>query len=492
MNRIACTPTDPACDKFEPKKGKKGDKGGKGARNKQTFILDLNAEIPDKIEPCGFTEDTLTEACWLPYRDQDGALEVRPSIIVHEKGKEPEILDFIVQERIKGTFPSQQLSSLMSVESAKMVKEGATIDPHQIDKEIDEAITKHLDIPQAERILVKRWIEGTYFYDVFDAYPIQNILGVSESGKSRLCLLNLSLCYHAEQSINVTEAGIFRAKEEDKITQIIDEAEYLNNPKLYATLKTLLNASYSKNSGFVSRYDEENGKRVKKRFNLYSPLCISGIGGLSGITLSRSFRVVMKRVNKDFPKADPKKYTKLRDKLYALRVMQCFEIREAYNKLDISSIVSARFEELFKPLFTLTKVFGTEKEWDILAEWCKNYANNFRLEALNVAKEEMVLSAVSKTKPAQPDWYSLKDVADKVMKESGHPITSKRVSSILHRLGITQRRKTYGLIHFYCSDALLEECAARIGLYPCSPNSPNSLSSLNPQTEFNLEATFSQ
>ena len=241
---------------FEPihkqqhKEGAKGGRGGK--RDKKTYKLDLTAEIPDQLQPCGFTGDILTETAWLPYRDKDETLELRPSIIIVEKGKNPEILDFLKQERIKGTFPSKDLDSLMTVKAAKMIAENTIIDPHEVDREIEEAIKKHLDMPKAERILCKRWIEGTFFFDCFEAFPLQNILGVSESGKSRLCLLNLSLCYHAEQSINVTEAGIFRSKEEDKVTLIIDEAEYLNNPKLYATLRILLNASYSKNSGYVS------------------------------------------------------------------------------------------------------------------------------------------------------------------------------------------------------------------------------------------------
>lgn len=36
----------------------------------------------------------------------------------------------------------------------------------------------------------------------------------------------------------------------------------------------------------------------------------------------------------------------------------------------------------------LTKVFGTNKEWNASAEWAKLYENAFRAEDLNVAIEE--------------------------------------------------------------------------------------------------------
>lgn len=480
-NKITCLPSDSPCEKFQPKKtkrGKRGERGEEGA--KKDYTLDLDAPIPETLEVCGFTGDNLTECCWLPYRDKNGEIEVRPSIILAEKTKDPQIIDFMKQGKIKGTFPSKNLDSLMTPKAAKMITTNTTIDPHKVDKEIDQAINKHLDVGKAERILIKRWVEGSYFYDVFDAYPIQNILGVSESGKSRLCLVNLALCYHAEQCINVTEAGIFRSKEEDKVSMIIDEAEYLNNPKLYATLKILLNASYSKNSGFVTRYDEDSkGRRIKKRFNLYSPLCVSGIAGLSGVTLSRAFRLVMRRTDRDFPKANSKTYRTLRDKLYALRIRHCFDIHKLYENLDISDIVTARFHELFLPLFTLTKFFGTEEEWQTLADWCKEYASNFRIEALNVAKEEMTLVCLSKIQPTMPpDWYALKDLARKIVEEYGKQVTSRNVSSILHRLGITKRKKSTGITLFYAPKALVEESGRRIGLTsfssPISPISPNS------------------
>jgi len=457
-------PDDPACPNLTPRLGGESRLGRRSREKKKTWKLDINAEVPQTLKPCCFAEDTLTESAWLPYEDEEGNIALRPSIIMIKKGQEPQILDFLEQNQVKGTFPSQDMQSLMTTQAVQMFSSYATIEPLDIDAQIDKAIQTHLSIPKAEAILAKRWIEGTFFYDVFDAFPLENILGVSESGKSRLNLLNLSLAYHAEGVIDPTEAGIFRSKEEDKATLCIDEAEYLNNPNLHSTLRILINASYSKYAGFVTRYDETEGKRVKRRFDLYSPMSICGIGGLEGVTLSRAFRIVMKRVDRDYPKANPDTYRTLRNMLYVLRIRHAFEIRELYEKMDISDIVTARFEELFKPLFTMTKFFGNDEEWQILSEWCREYQNNFRLEALNIAEEEQTLVSLYKLEPTETDWYSIKDLTDLINMEYNRKVSNQHVSGVLRRLGLEKRKKYQGYTLVYAPKQLVEECASRLGI----------------------------
>jgi len=474
--------TDTACDDFEPRREKKA-RVGRGGREKgeKRWTLTLYAKVPSTVKPCGFYGDMLTEALWLPYTDEKGNISMRPSVVIRKKNCEPQIKDFYKAEtKFKGVFPAQDMASLMSVHGAQMIASNAVIEPQKVDAEIDEAFKKHLEMLEAERILCKRWIEGTFFYDCFDAFPILNVLGVSESGKSRLNLLNLALCYHAEGVIDPTEAGIFRSKEEDKATLCIDEAEYLNNPHLYSTLRVLINASYSKHSGYVTRYDEVDGKRVKRRFDLYSPMSVTGIGGLEGVTLSRAFRIVMRKVDRDFPKANPDMYGILRDKLYVIRVRSCFDIYDSYQKIDISNIVTARFHELFKPLFMLTTIFGSKEEWEILSQWCSEYQQNFRVEALNVAEEEIVLICLSKLEPKIEDWFSLKDLADLVNAEYSRKVSSKYVSGVLYRLGLVRRKKYKGYTLVYAPKELIEESSKRIGVYLSDLPSPQTLPTPQP------------
>lgn len=482
---------DPACDdQFEQKTSSEGREGRRRSekRQREEWELNLYAKVPVTLKPCGFFNDTLTEAVWLPYK-KDNETQLRPSVILAKKdmpkNKPYKIVNFWNDtHEIKGTFPSLELPTLMSVKAVQMLESMVTIEPQKVDSQIEKAFQKHLSIPQPEMTVCKRWLEASFFYDLFDSFPIQSILGVSESGKSRLCMLNLALAYHGEGLIDPSEASIFRAKEEDRVTLIIDEAEYLNHPNLFSTLRILINASYSRNSGYVTRYDEEDGKRIKRRFDLYSPMCISGIAGLEGVSLSRAFRVVMRRTNKDFPKAYVSDYQTLRDFLYVLRIRHCFEVSDIYQKIDISEIVSARFEELFKPLFAMTKFLGSDEEHEILSQWCSDYEQNFRVEALNVAHEEAVLVCLSKLLPTQPDWYELKKLTDRVNASYNIKLNPKTVSNILYRLGFIKRKKVHGLTLIFTNKELLEMCASNIGI-EVEPQVTSSFSSPNATTSTN-------
>jgi len=238
-------------------------------------------------------------------------------------------------------------------------------------------------------------------------------MGASESGKSRILRVVQALSYHAESVVDPSPASIFRSKEEDKVTLCFDEAEYLNDPSMNQTVRVLINASYSKGLG-VPRYDEIDCKRVKRNFNLYSPFAIVGISGLDGVTASRAIRIVSERSNKDYPVAKVEDYADLRDKLYVLRFQKAFELKRVYNQIDISDIVSARFVELFKPIFALTEIFGSDQESEALTEWAKEYQNVFRVEASNLPEEEQILTMLTQLTPYPDEWYSLKELTDHV------------------------------------------------------------------------------
>jgi len=126
---------------------------------------------------------------------------------------------------------------------------------------------------------------------------------------------------------------------------------------------------------------------------------------------------------------------------------------------------------------------GTPEEYEILKEWCSEYEENFRIEALNVAEEEQVLVSVTKLEStmAMEEWHELKDLADKVNVEYNRKVTSKHISSVLRRLGITKRKKVKGYTLFYCPPELLETCAGRIGLSFCSTNATKSTNSTQQQ-----------
>lgn len=454
LNVLANPKTAKACKQFVKK------------RKKKTWKLDLEAEQPKTFEPCGFYEDMIIECAWLPYRNEKNEVENRPSLVVEKQNGKVEIYDFLSKDlpfKVQGTFPSADLPTLMTAKAVKMLLENVEVEPYEVDMELDKALTRHISIGNKRRILLKRWIEGTYFYDVFESFPILNVMGVSESGKSRILKVVQAVSYHAQGVVDPTPASIFRIKEEDKATLCFDEAEYLNDPRMNQTIRTLINASYSKGLA-VPRYDEIDGKRVKRKFNLYSPFAIVGISGLHGVTASRAIRIVTERANRDFPTAKTEEYANLRDKLYVLRFRKAFEVKRIYDHTDISDFVTARFVELFKPIFALTRLFGNETEYEQLKEWSSEYQNVFRVEALNLPEEEQVLNCLAQLKPLPDDWYSLKELTEKVNLTYSRQLSYQTVSRILTRIGVTERRRVKGATQFRVTRTELERIAERLGI----------------------------
>jgi hypothetical protein len=416
-------------------------------KREKGFVLDIEEEKPTIFKPSGFYETLLIEPTYLVFRNiETDEKTVRPSLIIVYREKF-EVYDFMspLPVDVRGVFPREDLATLITINGVRNFM-NSEVDAKTVLYVLENAIKTHVMISHnpAYPTLLKYWILGTFFYDVFDAYPIFGIIGPSESGKSRILSLILCLSYHGDGILDPTEAGMFRTKEEEKPTLCFDEAEYLTSGfGSRSIVPTLINASYSKISGMaVTRTEEIDGRRIRKRFELYSPMAISCISGFTGVTASRMITLITRRVEKDYPIARISDYNQLRDNLYILRFQYAFKIKEAYDKLEISSIVSARFNELFKPLFTLIKVFGTEEEWNVMAEYAKQYQEDSRSEALNVSDEEEVLITLWSMEPEEGEWYSVKELTDKLNLQYSRDLRTQRVSAVLKRLGFTKRRHT--------------------------------------------------
>ena len=339
------------------------------------YTMDLDKDIPPILNPFGFYPDQglVLEGLWLPYSNDGGEVKALPTVIIGTNcfdGDKTYFMDFdfkmlydienINGFEVKGNFPERDFNLATKKIVLKLRENNLDISINKVAKESYKILNKFVwfEDNDPQLIFSKYWILGTYFYDVFDAYPIFNINGVSESGKSRLLGLIRCLAYHGYNTLNPTEAGIFRDKEELKPTMCIDEEEYLRSKERRATVGTLINASYSKDGGWVTRHDESSGgKRVRKRFYLYSPLAISGILGLPGVTKSRVVQIIMQRAEKNYPKPHINDFLAFRDNLYLLRLTKSFDIYNLYTEIDLKGVVSRRFDELFRPIFTICKFF---------------------------------------------------------------------------------------------------------------------------------------
>ena len=265
-------------------------------------------------------------------------------------------------------------------------------------------IPKHLYMDNdGARKTLAYWIMATYFYDIFDAFPIGHGWGFYGSGKSRLGMFVVALAYHGMFGIDITSADLFRTKEEFRPTLVIDENE--ENRKEFTTIKDdLINASYVRGAGSVSRRRKVKTERgemyVRDSFQLYSPTFLCSINAMK-TPQSRSRVIIFPMVKKNVkvPIAMRKDYVEIADALYEYKFKYWPEMREIYEDIRLEGLkgISARGLELWLPIFTVMKAIGRwEEDFDDVFEFHK-LNENYQKEADMIDEERPTLyRAISK------------------------------------------------------------------------------------------------
>jgi len=359
-----------------------------------TGLPDFDAKIPKKIPLFGFVIDEnkkiLTEGFWAMY-DGEPRLFVYMSIVETEIGTDlektskperAEIVPFPTSEQDSAEleqgwqFNRDLLPPYFTqdwlVSPSVFKRRDVAIDQIEMGKTIfrelyNIIIPNHLLIPnESERKALAYWIMGTYFYDVFDAYPIGHGWGFYGSGKSRLGTLVVSLAYHGMFGINITSADLFRTKEEFKPTLVIDENE--ENLRDVVTIKDdMINGSYVRGGGSVSRRREVQtsaGKiYVRDTFDLYSPTFFCSINQMrTPASRSRTITFPMVKRAVTVPIAERRLYKNLIDSLYEYRFKTWQSAREIYVQLNKEGVegVKGREHELWLPIFTMMKLIDRE------------------------------------------------------------------------------------------------------------------------------------
>jgi len=225
------------------------------------------------------------------------------------------------------------------------------------------------------------WDIGTYFHQLFSAYPIFENRGLSGTAKTKTMVVSSYITLNSTDiMVNPSEATLFRETDILRPTKYIDEAEklwaYNKNTGRYEgdTRTELINASYTKN-GVVPRQERYGNKFVTKWYHCYSPTMLSSITGLYGATENRAItQIHTKAPDKDKrgelePEDDTNdiKWEEIRNKCYLFALQNWKEVYEEYLKFDIGKNkegeeyqIKKRDLQLWKPLLVLAKIIDKE------------------------------------------------------------------------------------------------------------------------------------
>jgi len=200
------------------------------------------------------------------------------------------------------------------------------------------------------------WTIGTYFYPIFEAYPMLFFNALKGSGKTKVLTLIGSMAFNSLNALNVTSSSLFRMIEGTKATILIDEIEHITK-KETSDLRALLLGGYKKGQ-FVPRTEEMKKKGVKTYgvplYDIYSPKALANISGIEDILEDRCISIILEKgtdpekVNREVDVND-EKWQKIRDKLFMCLMVNAkavYEESKRFSINDIKSVVSEVSEHI--------------------------------------------------------------------------------------------------------------------------------------------------
>ena len=159
-------------------------------------------------------------------------------------------------------------------------------------------IKTYLDIDEDDETILAAWMMAAAFKEGFQTMPILFVNASKGSGKTRLLKLVEAILPEFLMTVNLTESALFRLSSM-KRGLCLDEAERgaISN-KERVNLTELLNVCY-KRGGKVVRI-EKRGRRAAlepHEYEVFNPVVLANIYGLSAVVEDRSINIVMKKTN---------------------------------------------------------------------------------------------------------------------------------------------------------------------------------------------------
>ncbi|MEM4591750.1 MAG: hypothetical protein QW555_07980 [Nitrososphaerota archaeon] len=350
------------------------------------------------------------------------------------------------------TYPEQVVSEefIRNFEEGKILN----IDEREVYQRIVNKILEYSDVEEYKAKIIALWIIGTYFHQLFDAYPFLFLYGMWQSGKTKMLTLLSKLCFLGTMDIDISEASFFRMAEDFCPTLLLDETEYLREGESAKTLKKLIYARYKKSGGYVQRVEGERDKQVRN-YRVYGPLAIASIRDVDTLIADRCIRLVLLRgldkekMNK-WPSDEDPDFQAIRDMLYAIMLTKWKRVREIYKDIKCGEM-SGREWELWRPLFTIASFVG-EDICDIALELSRG-----KLEAMLGEKAEFWIIKALLSLVQEERWYSNREIREKILgdivdeeerDELKKLLSAERIGKVVTSLGFMKRRSSAGYEYF--------------------------------------------
>jgi hypothetical protein len=311
------------------------------------------------------------------------------------------------------------------------------------------------------------WTIGTYCFPLFNTYPYVHLVGLMQSGKSKLLSLCSCLSFNAIHSADMTSAVIYRIVELNRCSLFIDEAEALSKKNIEIGTRKLLLSGYKKGGQALRNERDPNGNFVPRRYEVYGPKMMANIEGLEEVLASRCITIMMQRgsnneiINSEVNVAE-NVWQEIRDNIYPFIMVNWREIKQHYIDFQNDTKIASRELELWKPILTLAQFFGNE-----VFEEMKAFAIEKSVEKnRDSVTDEQVLLETLLVITGSSGYYSLRKIRDVMADrlDSGSWLDHRKVARLLKAFGFNKTRRMSHGTEFWLEAGKVNGIARRFGV----------------------------
>lgn len=169
------------------------------------------------------------------------------------------------------------------------------VDGAELLREVERCLTDYLVLPAYASTVIAGWILAAWVVTAWSRFPHLALTSPQRRcGKTRSLELLRFLCPRALLATSISPAGIFRIVEKYKATLLVDEAQWLNDPKSDSAraIRELLSGGIERDAVSVRCCGDEHEPTP---FKILGPKVIAMIGCPEAVLLDRCIQVGMQR-----------------------------------------------------------------------------------------------------------------------------------------------------------------------------------------------------
>ena len=369
-------------------------------------------------------------------------------------------------------------------------KSNSSLDLKDLYYSTEQLFRKYIDFPEDGYYAVcSLWVIGTYTSKLFSYYPYLDFLGSPGSAKSKTLDLIEKLSYNGKMSNKISGAAIYRSIESSGNTLLLDETEYLKDPKHEQSqvILSILKGAF-KTDGKIMVSITGKGKDSWTPYEFEAGTCIAlgHINELDSVLQERTIQInLLKTINKkigntEIPESNyDESLVAQRCKFYRFFLRYFSDVLDQKKQPYQNEKISNReLNQIWKPLLTLAVLFerngvdNLTKRIESIIDLNHNKnvvsreSSNIDVQILNYIIDyfaEKKILPIGNTDDAR-NWFKQNDIVNnlKLDDELGW-LNSKNIGAPLDRLNLTRFKKGQGMC-IYLDREILTNLCKRYGL----------------------------